>query len=149
MPGFVAEAASFGKPAVICGYYCKEIDKILPKEKIPSSLYCHPNELVGGIERLVLDKNYRENLGCCAYNFVSTQWNYKKVAARFIKLINNDIPTEWLYDPQNIKYVHGAGISELSAKEILKLVIEAGGLQALRLSDKPALERFFIEFAYS
>ena len=149
MPGFVTEAASFGKPAVICGYYYNAINKILPERKIPPSHFCHPDELVNGVEKLILDRNYRVELGRRAYDFVATQWNPKKVAARFIKVIGNEFPNDWIYNPKDIKYVHGAGISESKARQVVKAMLEHGGKPVLQLSDKPDLERLFVDFAYT
>jgi hypothetical protein len=149
MPRFVCEAAVFEKPAVICGYYYKEIHKILPKEKIPPSLYCHPDNIENAIERLIVDEEFRIKLGKRAHNFVKNQWNQKNVAARYIRMINEGIPTAWIYDPNNIRHLYGGAISEKKVKELVRSLIESGGKEALQLSDKPELENLFVEFAYS
>jgi len=53
-----------------------------------------------------------------------------------------------LYDPKDIRYLHGWGLSEERAKYLVRAVIETGGKEALLLSDKPELEQLFLEFAY-
>jgi len=60
-----------------------------------------------------------------------------------------EIPEDWFYDPPNISYLHGWGLSEQDAKTFLRQVIKNGGLKALQLSDKPELEQKFVEFANS
>jgi hypothetical protein len=70
------------------------------------------------------------------------------VAARFVQLINGDIPEEWLFDPGRIRYVHGMGLSETRARTIVAAVVRHGGVKALGLSDKPGLEKVFLEFAF-
>ena len=149
MPGFVSEAASFCRPAVICGYNFNEITKLLPKEKIPPSHYCHPDDLENAIEKLILDKAYRLMLGKRAYEFIKTIWSAPKVAERYIKLIEGTYTRDWLYDPNDNRYVHGCGISEKRAKEVVKLIIEKRGKEALCLDDKPELVKKFVEFASS
>ncbi len=149
MPRFVSEAAVFKKPAVICGYYYKEIHKILPKEKIPPSFYCHPDELEAAIEKLIVDEAFRIKLGKKAYDFIKNQWNPKIVAARYIRIIDGNVPVSWIYDPANVTYLHGAAICEKKAKQLVKSVIDSGGKAALRVSDKPELEKSFLEFARS
>ena len=147
MPGFVSEAAMFKKPAIICGYYHKEIEKILPPSKIPPSLYTHPNDLEYSILKLIEDRKFRLELGQKAYNFVRDEWNPKTVALRYLWLINDKAPASWFYDPYKIEHVHGGAISEKDAKDFVSKVIKAGGKSALQLSDKPDLEKLFIDFA--
>jgi hypothetical protein len=79
---------------------------------------------------------------------VHKNWPPKKVAERYIRLIEDDIPNEWLFNPGNIRYLHGACIPEIKAREIIRECIEKAGSGALRLSDKKELEQSFVDFAY-
>ncbi len=69
--------------------------------------------------------------------------------ANHVITVNNNIPEHWMYDPKDIRYVHGLGLSEKYLKTIIRNVIEQGGIEALQLSDKPELEQLFKAFAYS
>ncbi len=149
MPGLVAEAASFGKPAVICGYYHNRIHEILPPEKVPPSHFCHPNDIETAIEKLITDREYRFELGQKALQFVQEHWHADKVAARFLRLINGDAPEDWLFDPANISYVQGACMPERQAQQSVKSLLETHGKDALLLGDKPELEKKLVEFANS
>jgi len=149
MPGFVAEAASFGKPAVICGYFHDQIHKISPPGKIPPSYFCHPAEIEDAIKKLVTDREFRLELGKKAHEFVLEHWNVKKVAERYLKVINGYIPEDWFFDPRENSYVQGACMPEYRAQKAVKSLIATYGKEALLLDDKPELEKKFIEFANS
>lgn len=150
MTGFATEAAFFGKPAVVGGYGWREVEKLFsPNQMIPPSLRCHPDNIESSIEQLITDKARRLALGKKAREFVKDNWSFQKVAERFLQLIQGNIPPEWLCDPQNISYLHGGGLSEQRAKQIVARIIETQGKKALQLADKPELEHLFVEFASS
>lgn len=147
MPGFATEAAWFGKPVIIGGYAADLWEKLLPAHSHPPTLYCHPDDLEDVVVRMIEDKALRDRLAGEAARFVRSQWHPKKVAERYLRLIEGDIPQEWLYDPRDIRYVHGGCLPEWRVKELVRQVIEQGGVEALQLSDKPALERHLVEFS--
>lgn len=148
MAGFATEAAFFGKPAIVCGYAQEEIYKSFPSDKIPPVYYCHPDKIEEAVQRLVVDKECVNELGRMAKHFVESNWTPKKVAERFLQIIEGSIPKDWLYDPKDISYLHGYGLHEMRVKELVREVIEKGGKEALQLSDKPELESRFVRFAH-
>jgi hypothetical protein len=97
---------------------------------------------------MITDKSFRDDLGKKAMEFVQKNWSPEKVAERYLRLIKGDIPREWYFDPNNIKYLHGAGISEQCVQNNIKSIIEYNGTKSLQLSDKPELEKKFEDFAY-
>ncbi|MCD6578929.1 hypothetical protein J7L48_05595 [bacterium] len=147
LAGFATEAAFFGKPAVVGGYYAEYIYDDYSEDDIPPSYYCHPDDIEKAIEKMITDKEFRLGLGKKASDFVKTQWHPAKVAERYLRIILDDIPEEWLYDPQRISYIYGAGISKERAKQLVKALIEKYGKEVLQLNDKPELEKKFIEFS--
>jgi hypothetical protein len=149
MAALTVEAAFFSKPAVVGGYAKEENSKFYPPGHIPPSYYCHPDNYEDAVLQLIEDEDYRLELGRRAKEFVDTNWRPAIIAERYLQLIGNNIPKDWWYDPKDIRYVHGAGLSEKRAKEVLQSIIETGGKEALQLSDKPELEQLFVEFAYS
>ena len=148
MAGFATEAAFFGKPAVVGGYYSRIVRDDVPDELMPPSEYCLPEELESAIERLIIDRDYRLELGRAAAAFVRRHMSPRKVAERYLRLIDGTAPKEWYLDPQQIRYLHGHGMQEKRVKAVVKSVIEYGGVKALQLRDKPELERLFRAFAY-
>jgi len=149
MSGLAAEAARLGKPSVVCGYAGEEFSRIYPDGCIPPSWYSHPSKLKDSILNLHKNKRNAVELGQEAREFVCELWNAKRVAQRFMRIFEADIPNNWWYDPKNIGYLHGAGLSEERVKEILRGVIKAGGLWGLQISDKQKLQERLVEFATS
>jgi len=149
MAAFATEAASFGRPTIIGGYGWEKVEQLFPEHQVPPSKRCHPDEIESAIEKLILDKQHRIELGLEAKEFVQKYWNPKQVAKRYCQLINGTIPKDWLFDPQDITYLHGAGLSEQNCKRNIKVLLENRGKKAFQLNDKPKLENLLIEFANS
>ena len=149
MAVFSTEAAFAGRPAIVGSYYIHQLEKDLPAENTPPSMFCHPDHLEEAMEKLIVDKSFREELGRKAKEFVMTNWQAIKVAERYIMLIEGTFPKKWLYDPNNIEYLHGCGLSEEKAKTIIAAFLKTGGEKSLCLSDKPDLEKMFVRFAAS
>ena len=91
----------------------------------------------------------RLELGKKAGDFITENWAPGKVAERFLRVVNDDFPEEWLFDPKDIRYLHGWGLDEESVKSLIRQSLEFAGKDGLNLSDKPELEQKFIEFANS
>jgi hypothetical protein len=149
MAMFAAEAASLGKPAVVGGYYSQVMRSHVPKEQIPPTAFCHPDELKETIAMLIKDHERRHRFGDDARNFVHEKWSARSVAKRFLRLFEGDPPSEWVIDPMQVLYLQGCGLSEKQAKLNVAAVIRSGGVKALQLSDKPDLEKLFLEFSKS
>lgn len=147
MATFAAEAAHFGKPAIVCGYGADAFRCMLPSDATPPTLYCLPDELESAVERLAVDSDYRSQLGEQARRFVQVRWNRKEVAARLLRVLAGDYPESWLFDPRDIRYCHGYGLSPENARDRIAKVIAWGGVDAMRLHDKPDLEKRLCEFA--
>lgn len=147
MPGLATEASWFGRPTVIAGYAAEFWPKELPIEALPPTYYCLPGDFSDAVRRLVGDGELRKQLGAKARCFVETQWAPERVAERYLMIAYGDAPEEWLVNPCDIRYVHGCGLIEKDVRATVRELIEAHGVEALMLSDKPALERRFVEFA--
>jgi hypothetical protein len=146
---FATEAAFYGKPAVVGGYYAEQIRDDIDGSFIPPCIFCHPDDIEQSIEKLVVDKKFRSELGMKAKRFAEENFTPRKVAEKFLQLIDNSVPAEWLYDPSKIRYVHGMGLSEIRAKRIVAAVLRLGGRKALQLDDKPELQNLIMNFASS
>jgi len=147
MAGLATEAAFFGKPSVVGGYATIEDMGQLSKTLIPPSEYHHPDEIEDAIEKLITDEQYRLKLGKKAGEYVAENWAPVMVAERFLRIVNDDYPEEWLYDPKDIRYLQGWGLNEEIAKGLVRQTLEYAGREGLNLVDKPELEQQFIEFA--
>lgn len=148
MAGFAAEAAAFGKPAIVGGYAGALTRDTVASGSLPPSHYCLPEEVESAIERLIVDATYRVELGRRAKDFVDSNWTSRNVAERYVRIARGDVPADWLYDPRKVCYVYGAGISKDQARALIRSVIEIGGKESLQVSDKPLLEKQLVEFAF-
>ncbi len=143
MAAFASEAAWFGVPAVVGGYYSAIIGDEVDVEFIPPSRYVLPEELESAVESLIVDADGRRELGAHARRFVRTRWSRSEVASRYARIISDDIPREWWFDPDRMTYVCGCGLPRDQAAARISAMIEGYGMDALGLGDKKDLrERF-------
>ena len=147
MPGLVTEGAFFGKASVIGGYYSKQIHDNFEDSAIPPSLFCHPDDIEKAIEKMIVNAAFRKELGQKAKAFVNAHWSSKEVAKRFLRIIKGDIPEQWMCNPQELHYLQGAGLPEIKIKQFILQMLKQGGIGALQLTDKPSLEKAYIDFA--
>lgn len=147
MAGFATEAAFFGKPALVGGYFAEVINDYVPPEAVAPSLYVHPDQLEETMARLIVDADYRLKAGQRAREYARTYLAPAKVAARFLRLIEDDVPAQWFRNPADIKYLAGDSLPLEQVRARVAAVIRTAGAGALRLSDKPELERAFVDFA--
>jgi glycosyltransferase involved in cell wall biosynthesis len=147
MVGFATEAAAAGVAAIVGGYAWPHLRRIYPDGAMPPVEQCRPDELAAAIRRLAEDPERRRSLGEDARAFVEGPWALERIAERYLAVLIGDIPMEWLFDPRDLRYVRGVGLTEERARELVRDVVERGGARALQLEDKPEVERAFLRFA--
>lgn len=148
MAMFATEAAYFGKPAIVCGYINQSDLGTLNENDIPPVLYSNPDKLKQSIIKLIEDKQYRMALGEKAHSFVVNQWNFKKFARKYEKLLNGQPDNDWFYSPHDVQYIYGFGIQLESLKHHLRKYISKFGEKALYLNHNQALKNRLIKFAF-
>ena len=147
LAGLGAEAAFFGKPAVVGGYAQAELSRYASQIGLPMTLYVRPEEVRPLVERLIADIEFRQQCGASAQRFVTTYWSPPEVARRFLRLIEGDIPEEWWYDPRSNNYLYGWGAPESELRCYLQKFLETAGPAGLQVDDKPGLQDAFLRFA--
>lgn len=145
MVGFATEAAFFGKPAIVGGYYSSYQSQDISSDWIPPTLFCLPETIEMAIEKLISDVDFRKSLGERAKEFVESRWVATRCAERVLALIKGDFPKDWLYDPKDCDYILGMGLSRESLLQIVKGMFKNHGIMSFRLSDKPLLESKILE----
>lgn len=145
MAGFASEAAAFSKPAIVGGYYFKKLKEDHHGINLPISVYCRPEELELATEKMINNPEQRVSLGKEANAFLKANWDAKTVAMRFMKLVEGDIPKEWVYDPSNIQTIDDNGISFDMMKYVVGTIINSRGIESLQLSDKPHVEEIILK----
>jgi hypothetical protein len=131
---FAVEAAWFGKPAVTAGEYAREILHDLPASLIPPSTFIPPEEVGPIVRRLVDDLDDRIKRGSEVEAFVRGSWNPLAVAERFLRIIEGEVPSDWVYDPACLRYVGGWGLSADEWQRSVGAVVAAAGVESLGLS---------------
>lgn len=147
LAAFATEAAFFGKPAVVGGYFADSLEGGLQPGDIPPSLFVVPRDLEVAVERLVVNLEFRRQLGEQARQFVLSRWNLAGVAGRYLQLLSDDIPSQWWCDPAEVRYLSGCGLPEGRVRRLIGLLVGQFGASALQVKDKPMLEAALVEFA--
>jgi hypothetical protein len=147
MAGLAADAAMFGRPTIVSGYAWDELRLVLPEEAFAPSELCSPETLEDAIVRLLTDDEHRIALGARARAFVEGRWSATAVAQRLLDLLDGPAPAEWIHEPSELRYVLGWGQPAERSAELVRAVVERGGIAALGLSDKPVAERLVLALA--
>jgi hypothetical protein len=149
LAGLASEAAFYGKPSIVGGYGFECLKKLIDEDSFPPSKTCHPEDIENSIERLILNKNERLYLGEKAQKFVTSKWNRKIVASRYLKIIKGEIPDKWWVNPYEIFYLEGYGLPKKNTIKNVKRLIENKGLKSLQLSHNKKLEKTFFDYSKS
>lgn len=147
MAKFATEAAFFGKPVLVAGYLGPEELDAIPEALRPPVRYVRPEDFETALIDLLEQPESRLELGRQAQAFVLEQWAPSQVARRYLRLIEADIPADWLADPAEIRYGYGFGMTLPQLQEHLRVYLAEQGEAALQLEDKPALKARLLEIA--
>lgn len=132
---FATEAAWFGKPAVTTGEYARVMAADVPESMIPPTSFAPPERAADMARRYVTDGEYRARSGAEVQQFVRDQWRPRAVADRFMRIVSGSIPAEWIYDPSQLTYVDGWGLTPEAWRASMQAVLERGGQKAIGLPD--------------
>jgi hypothetical protein len=141
MAALAAEAARFGKPTVVGGFYASQFAADNAGLPIPPSLFVAPDDMKGAIRRLVRDRQFRKELGVAAQAFVRDVWSGAATAERYLLMLGDRQPLEWVCCPAEVAYIHGWGLSTEQWRTQVAAYVEALGPGALLLGHAPELER--------
>lgn len=145
MAVFAVEAALYRKPTVVAGYFAECATELINQKKIPPSLFVMPEKLELAIEKMITQPEFRVSLGNDAYAFVRSVWDPAEVGKRYLRLLNDDVPSEWMYSPDKLTYIGGWGVSKTKLKEFVGALVKRHGISALGVEDKPLLSQNFIQ----
>lgn len=140
MAMLATEAAIFGKPVVVGGYYAEQCKVDNPDFDASVSLYVEPNQIKNAIRRMIDDHDFRLTLGRRAQSFVKDNWNPSTVAKNYLLLIDNNIPAHWTCSPTVLPYCWGWGLSkDIWRRQVCEYVSGCGD-DALMLNHNSALK---------
>lgn len=145
---FATEAAMFGKPAVVGGYFAPYCDQYIPDGMRPPSLFVLPEEMETAIERLIIDVDFRKQLGSRAQAFVSEHLAPEQIARRYVMMLQDQIPPQWWLNPYQIdQFFLGFGLPERRIRDTVTALIRHYGTGSLALDDKPAIAQKLEQWA--
>lgn len=133
LAGFATEASLNGVPVIVGGYYAEYYDSV-PQNPIAPTIFCVPEMLKSKIIELLDNKQLRKELGTKAREYVEKNNDSKLVAQKLLRVLDNDIPKEWMYAPEQNEYPFGWGLTrDMVIKNVVDLV-DNYGEEALRLN---------------
>lgn len=132
MAGLAAEAAVNGVPVIVSGYYADYYEEVWGRP-IPPSCFCDPTELKGRLIHLIQNKAEREKLGQDAKKFVMNNWISERYAQKYIDIIQDNYPDEWIFKPKNNRYIWGWGMCKEEVIRNIVSLVDKYGMKSLCL----------------
>lgn len=140
------EACAFGRPVLVGGYGADELSRLIHKSGEVPTAFCHPDELIPVLERMVTDATYRAELGRRAREYFENS-RPACVAARLRRVLEGEAPESWFVDAADLRYVEGVAGSAHHVRANIQRLISTYGVESLRLGAKPALATRMLAFA--
>ena len=140
-----SEAAMFGKPTIVGGYYSDQFTIDNPDHEILSSLYVMPENIKEAIRSLIVNKSLRLSLGRKARKFVRERWNAEQVAINYLHLLNKTFPKNWEIEPLELNYYFGWGLSHENWHSKVQSYVSLLGQDALFLDHNPDLKNLVLK----
>jgi len=147
MAGLAAEAAFYGCPTLVAGYGFEQLRSFVSQGQWPPSFLCHPDDLVSSLQHLLQSPDQLAAMGAAAQRFVGRCWSPSRVAARYLRVLQNSVPASWWVDPRAVHYLHGCGQSETQTRSTVRALLTRYGVSALQLRHQPLLEQAYVAFA--
>lgn len=146
MAGFGTEAASFGKPVVMGGYYADNVSRDMPADTIPPTCFTLPEQMQESVERLVESASYRTELGERLRTFVKENLTPKNVAKKYLCLLSGDVPKSWWNSTHDNPYYLGGGMPASRISKIVQAIVQRHGTGGLSLDHNPELRQMLLDF---
>jgi hypothetical protein len=147
MATFAAEAASFGRPAIIGSCDWAEIARVVPVSEAAPVRTCAPGEVADAIRELATNAAARRELGVRARTFAVDRCAPRRVAERFMAVLDGTIPDDWFADPLDTRHRCGACLPATRVRTVIAELVASHGRAALQLEDKPELAARLVEWA--
>ncbi|MDF2573186.1 MAG: hypothetical protein K0S05_98 [Agromyces sp.] len=125
------EAASLGTATVISGYAWPEWRARWSSDDLPPTVLSTPDTLQSDIERALAEPESIREVGAAASTYVATRWNPETVARNYLRLMENDVPRDWVVDPRGCRYGWGVGVSRDRVESMVTALVDAYGVGSL------------------
>lgn len=125
------EAASLGTATVISGYAWPEWRARWKCEDLPPTILATPDTLHSDIERALADLESTRELGERAREYVLSRWSPGAVARNYLRMLDGDVPGEWIVDPATLRYGWGVGVEREDVREMVSGLVDSFGVDSL------------------
>lgn len=133
MATLAQEAAFYGKPTIVGGYFAENYKKYYESDMAPPSLYVTPENMKSAIRKMITEKEFREELGKRARAFVKKNCTSQEVARKIYCVISGEAPQGWeiVPEPGIMDNFYGYGMSCEKIKEVVFEILRIGGEKKL------------------
>ncbi|MBF9038830.1 hypothetical protein LSUCC0246_09940 [Rhodobacterales bacterium LSUCC0246] len=150
MSGVATEAAYYGKPSVVGGYGFGTLADVVAPQVWPPSMTCQPEEMYDTIRYMIENKPEREAIGLRAQSFVKSHRSPVNVAKNYLRILKNETPDHWRFNPDEFIYWEGAGQSRAEIKKIIKALLTEYTSSGLFLDKvRPLTKKILSEVNYN
>jgi hypothetical protein len=98
------------------------------------------------LRSLAQDPLRRNEFGARSRAFLQSQWSEAVFAERFARVVTGDIPSDWWVPVENVHYLHGMGMEEGEARQIIRGLVDQFGSGALQVNHLPQLREKLVAF---
>lgn len=138
---FAMEAILNRTPALVCGNAPSElVDEHLPGP-LKNAFYVQIDDFKVTLKNILDKKLDRKEIDKTHKLYIEKMWHFEKVAERFIKMLCNDLSSDWYVDPNTIGYIHGGACRLEWIREMVLALIKKYGESSLQLDDKLNLKK--------
>lgn len=122
---FATEAAKLARPVIVGGYGWEELARSVPEEFMAPSILCAPEDLTEVLARWLTDPAGRVERGRALATYVE-RLRPALVAQRLLDCVEGRAPASWYFDPREVDYRLGCGMSRERAAEARREVLGDG-----------------------
>lgn len=146
MAGFATESGLNGVPVIVGGYYADVYKRILP-DPIAPTIFCMPEELKNEVIEMLTNNEKRIEIGIKEQEYINNMCLSTIVANRFLCLFMNNIPEEWMFNPDDNDYIWGLGQEKEKVCNNVKFLLNNYGEDALGIKKDGKLYKKYLEIA--
>ena len=145
LSGFGVESAFYGVLPITCGYAKEFWENVSQLNGLPNAAYCSPCELKNILIKYIQNSELRENTAMQYMKFVRGQWSPIKLAKNLKRIFDGESPSSWYYDPRNLDYTHGVGLSVEKSRQSISKILDYGGISSFFIEKNHKLENAIIQ----
>lgn len=130
---FGVEASLLAKPVIVGTYFKEYIEKFTASDIVPPTLFVNPRDAESEITKIINNKSELKKIGKLQQKFVNENYNPDKIVEKIKKMVSGEVDKKYYYNPKEIEYILGWGVSNIELRKQLKKYIKDVGEKNLYL----------------